>query len=587
MFFTELHSLAMRADVPYKWRSGLALAIAFWSVVLGWAQLAQAQSTESPRVMQIIAPAKSLAVPSVLTSFNIPLNGVLEPDALWQQNQAASHPVNPKGLWSVGVEQRTASKFSISAQAEHMYTLEFPLARLDLVDVFWRESGKPWNHAQAGDTVALSKWPVVGQYPTFVLHFESLPGTMDVLVVMQNAGFAQVAAILSADRESREHRLLQANTAGLMIGASAMVLLVCLLMAAVYRSRSTAYLLAYSATVTLGAMVINGYGAVWFTPEWPVFNDAIKPFASTLICIATLTACMASLERSTVGNGARLVSWATVVLLLGYAAAQVSLLAPAWRLPGGVASATLATAVSAGLSMNSWRRGDSFAPWVLFAAICLALSAVVVARGFVLVRGVDLFATLTTVFLLTSILALRHVLILRERHGRAVLGRAEINRYRDPLTALLSYEGFEQAVENLSVRQHSGGGVAHVLYFSLLELDSFKAEDGYLVWQRDLVRFAAVLHKALGEGWHIGRLSNSKFGAVRLDEHRKLLTEPLLTLVLSSCSRKIDTQGWVDRVGLRMAGVSTPLTSSGLKESLSILEQSVRDLPPGKRIALL
>jgi two-component system, sensor histidine kinase LadS len=554
---------------------------------VGWAPLAQAQSTELPQVLQIQAPAQSLVVPTVLASFDIPLRGVLEPDALWQQRQPVSHPLNPKGLWRVNAAQRTVSKFKISAQTEHIYTLEFPLARLDLVDVFWREPGKPWSHAQAGDTVALSNWPVPGQYPTFLLRLESLPGTLDVLVVMQNAGFAEVAAILSADRASREHRLLQANTAGLMIGASAMVLLVCLLMAVVYRRMSTAYLLAYSAAVTLGAVVINGYGAIWFTPEWPRFNDSVKPFAATLIFTSMLCACMAALDRSTVGKWARLLSLATVVLLLGYGAAQVGMLSPFWRLPGSVVCATLATVVAVGLSINSWRRGDKFAPWVLFAAILLAVSAVVVARGFVLVAGVDLFATLTTALLLASVLALRHVLILRERYGRAVLGRAEINRYRDPLTALLSYEGFERAVENLSVRQHSGGGVAHLLYFSLLELDSFRAEDGYLVWQRDLVRFAAVLQKALGEGWHIARLSNSKFGAVRLDEHRKLRTEPLLTLVLSSCSRKIDTQGWVDRVGLRMAGVSTPLTSTGLKESLGILEQSVRNLPAGKRIALL
>ena len=468
---------------------------------MGWAQPALAQSTEPPQVMQIQVPANSLAVPSVLGSFNIPLHGVLQPDALWQQRHAISHPLSPKGLWRVDAEQRTVSKFKISAQTEHTYTLEFPLARLDLVDVFWREPGKPWSHAQAGDTVALSKWPVPGQYPTFLLRFESLPGTLDVLVVMQNAGFAEVAAVLSADRASREHRLLQANTAGLMIGASAMVLLVCLLMVAVYRNMNTAYLLAHSAAVTLGAVVINGYGAIWFTPEWPRFNDFVKPFAATLICATTLCACVAALERSTVGKWARLLSLVSVLLLLGYALAQVSILSPAWRLAGGTTCATLATAVTAGVSINSWRRGDNFAPWVLLAAICLALSAVVVARGFVLVRGVDLFATLTTVFLLASILALRHVLILRERYGRAVIGRAATNRYRDPLTALLSYEGFEQAVENLSVRQHSGGGVAHVLYFSLLELDSFRAEDGYVVWQRDLVRFAAVLQKECREKW--------------------------------------------------------------------------------------
>ncbi len=162
-----------------------------------------------------------------------------------------------------------------------------------------------------------------------------------------------------------------------------------------------------------------------------------------------------------------------------------------------------------------------------------------------------------------------------------------MTRFRDPLTALLSYEGFERAVENLAVHQHSGAGDAHLLYFSLTNLDNFRNEDGYLVWQRDLVRFAAVLQKSLGRGWHIARLSNSRFGAVRLDDHEVTQTEPLLTLVLSSCSRKIDTQGWADRVGLRMASVRALLTGSGLQDSLRTLEQSVRDLEAGKRIALL
>ncbi len=587
MCFTPSYRCAVPKDgLCSAWlRIGRWLAIVI--LAMGWAKLAQAQNVVEPKVVQIKAPAKSLVLPTLVGTFSLPLAGDLEPETLWQQNLPIAQPAGPRGVWSVDAKQRSASKFTISAQTEHIYTLEFPLVRLDKVDVFWRSPGGPWSHGRAGDTLALSQWPVVGQYPTFVLHFDSVPGTIDVLVVMQNMGFAEVATVITADRESREHRLLQANAAGLMIGASAMVLLVCLLMCVVYRTAGTVYLLAYCIAVTLGAVLINGYGAIWFTPEWPSFNDNSKPFAATLISTTMLCACLATLNRNSVGGLARLVALMTVVALLAQGIAQVTLLSPTWRLAGGVAGAVAVIVTGVGLGLNSWRRGDRLAAWVLLAVVLFALSAIVIARGFVVVRGVDLYSTLTTVFLLASILALRHAQILRERYGRAVLGRAEINRYRDPLTALLSYEGFEQAVENLSVRQHSGGGVAHVLYFSLLELDSFRAEDGYLAWQRDLVRFAAVLHKALGEGWHIGRLSNSKFGAVRLDEHRKLLTEPLLTLVLSSCARKIDTQGWVDRVGLRMAGVSTPLTSSGLKESLGILEQSVRNLPPGKRIALL
>jgi GGDEF domain-containing protein len=557
------------------------------TLLMGWASLALAQNMAMPQAAQIAAPAKSLLLPTVIGTFSLPLTGDLEPETIWQKNLPITQAASAGGVWSLDAKQRTAAKFTISAQTEHIYTLEFPLVRLDRVDVFWRSPGGPWSHGRAGDTLALSQWPVVGQYPTFVLLFDRVPSTIDVLVVMQNNGFAEVAAVVSADRESRERRLLQANAAGLMIGASAMVLLVCLLMCVVYRSAGTIYLLAYCMAVTSGAVLINGYGAIWFTPEWPSFNDNSKPLAATLMSTTMLCACLSTLNRDTAGGLTRLLAMLTVIALLVHAIAQVTLLSPTWRLAGGVAGAVTVTLLGLGASINSWRRGDRLAPWVLVAVILFAMSAVVVARGFVLIRGVDLFATLTTVFLLGSILALRHAQILRERYGRAVLGRAEINRYRDPLTALLSYEGFERAVENLSVRQHSGGGVAHVLYFSLLELDNFRAEDGYLVWQRDLVRFAAVLQKSLGEGWHIARLSNSKFGAVRLDDHRKLRTEPLLTLVLSSCTRKIDTQGWVDRVGLRMAGVSTPLTTTGLQESLRVLEHTLQGLPAGKRIAIL
>jgi hypothetical protein len=36
-----------------------------------------------------------------------------------------------------------------------------------------------------------------------------------------------------------------------------------------------------------------------------------------------------------------------------------------------------------------------------------------------------------------------------------------------------------------------------------------------------------------------------------------------------------------------MTGTTTPLTTTGLQEILRVLEQTIRNLPPGKRIALL
>lgn len=560
---------------------------AFLSAGAGFLAMAHAQAVSNAPPAQITAPAKSLMLPEQLGAFNLPLSTPLDPQTLWDQTYAIAKPANATGLWSVADGQRTAAKFTLSAQTEQVYALEIPLSRMDLVDVFWRSPGQAWSHAQAGDTVALSRWPIVGQYPTFMLHFSSLPQSMDVLVVMKNAGFAETTVVLSADRASSERRLIQANASGLMIGACATVMVICLLLCLLYRTQAGFYLLAYSFAVTMGSIVLNGYGAIWFTPEWPQLNDSIKPFTATLICTSMLFACKAALDKSVFGRNWQIAVHALGIILIAYALAQLTVLPSVWRLIGGAGGGILVALTGLGMCWSSWRRGDRYALWVALAVLLFSMSVWVVSRGFILVRGIGLFSALTNLFLIASVLVLRHVLALRERYGRAVLGRAVLTEYRDPLTALLSYDGFERAVDTLAVRQHSGGGVANVLYFSLLHLDNFRQEDGYIIWQRDLVRFAAVLQKVLGNEWQIARLSNSKFGAVRLADQRNQATEPLLTLVLTSCSRKIDTQGWIDRVGLRMASVCTPLTSSGLQGSLRLLDQSVRDLEPGKRIALL
>jgi hypothetical protein len=267
---------------------GVVLLATVWFITLGWSTPIYAQSAVDLQVTQIIAPAKSLAMPTAVAAFHLPLTDALDPDTLWSKAYPQAQAPNPQGLWMLVDNQRTAAKFTLSSENDHIYTLEFPLTRLDLVDVFWRAPGKPWDHARGGDTIRLSDWPVVGQYPTFVLHFESLPSAIDVLVVMQNAGFAQTAVILNVDRESRERRLMQANASGFVIGASAMALLVSLLLCVVYRSAGSVYLLVYSLAVTLGAIVLNGYGAIWFTPNWPRFNDSIKPMAATLTRISSL-----------------------------------------------------------------------------------------------------------------------------------------------------------------------------------------------------------------------------------------------------------------------------------------------------------
>ncbi len=549
--------------------------------------LGLAHSAAWAQISMVSAPHRSLALPTVVSAFALPLGQAFDPDVVWQTTYPITQPANTEGRFSVSLGQLTVAKFTLTSSAEHIAALEVPMVRMDLVEVFWRAPGQPWQRAKAGDTVPLSGWPVVAQFPTFVLNMDSLSNGIDVILVMQNAGSATTRVNLHSDRESSERRLLQASGAGLLIGASAMVLLITLLRFAVHRQRASACLLLYCTTITAAIAMLSGYSAIWFTPDSPSINDSGKPFIASVTSAAVLMACIAALDRQTLGVVWRRAAYVLALFILGYSVVQAVLLSPTWRLTGTVAGGLAATTLVIVASAIAGHNGDRYARWVMAAMVLFAASAAVVARGYAQVAHIDVFGLAIAVLLIASSLILRHVLISRERFGRDVLARAKTNRLRDPLTALLSYEGFEREVEKLNLRQTSEGGIAHVLYFSLTELDNFKHQDGYVVWQRDMVRFAAVLQRVLGEGWHIARLSNSKFGAVRLSDQQTVSSEPLLTLILSHCARKIDTYGWVDRVGLRMADVCTPLTSSGLQESLRLLEDSVQALEYGKRIARL
>lgn len=564
----------------FKFGFYLVLTCGFWLIT-------SLQGSLWAQTSLVPAPARSLALPTVASAFELPLKSALDPELIWQTTYPITQPANAEGRFSVSAGQRTAVKFTLTDATEPVFTLEVPLVRMDLVQVFWRESGQPWREAKAGDTVALSKWPVTGQFPAFVTYLGSPPGVVDVIMVMQNDGAASTPLNLQSDRESRERRLWQASIAGLLIGASAMVLVINVLLFALYRHRAAAYLVAYCAAVTLGIAVLSGYFAIWFTSDFPHFNDAGKPLIASILSASLLSAGVAALDRQAIHVAWRRASLAAALLILGYGVLQFLVLPHGLRLIGGVASGLVSVTVVLMASVTAWYRGDRYALWVFLATGLFVASIAVVARGYVEIAQVDIYAASMAVLLISSSLVLRYVLVARERFGRAVLSRDRINRYRDPLTALLDYEGFEREVENLSLRQTSEGGVAHVLYFSLTELDNFKSEDGYIVWQRDMVRFAVVLQRVLGEGWHIARLSNSKFAALRLSDQQQVSSEPLLTLVLSHCARKIDTYGWVDRVGLRMAGVHTPLTVSGLQDSMRLMEESVIALEHGKRIALL
>jgi GGDEF domain-containing protein len=531
-----------------------------------------------------LTPAGSgINLPNQMRAFTVPLKQALDADALWAQDPAPVVAPDLRGRWPVHPGQHLVAKLRLSAPHAQTYVLEVPLARIDRVEVFWREADKPWSRAQAGDLVPLSQWPISGQFASFPLLFNHAP--IDVMVVLSNIGPVSVPVWLMPDIKHRELNLLQANLDGMLIGAARMVILVCFFLALIYRKRAAWMLVAYSVTISLTLQINNGFLAAWYTPDWMMFNDLSKHFSVVLLSAMLPQLVISGLDPSTLSRTEKMVGIVVLVVGLIYAILQAALFPYAWRAWGIVIWVACVECIALWLWWRSARQGGNYIAWV-GAGILLFLGAnVSYTRTLGGQIGLDYYTTLTAALLMGTCLLLMQVLVFRERSGRDVLGRAKVNVNRDPLTALLSLNGFERSYDQHLLRQKAMAGHGYMLYFALPDLDESKVSDGYVQWQRDLVSFAAVLQRVLGQTWHIARLDQDKFGAICISKLKPEQIKLVVTQILSQATRKMDSTSWVDKVDLRIVLTERDFASVNLMDLLREMDAAVHLMPEGKRIA--
>ena len=201
--------------------------------------------------------------------------------------------------------------------------------------------------------------------------------------------------------------------------------------------------------------------------------------------------------------------------------------------------------------------------------------------------GLDLRAAFVGIQLYAALLFFRQAQISRERYGRDVLGRAAVSAHRDPLTALLSYTGFELAFEEALLRQDAGARASSIMLFLLPGLEKSGADHGFVVTERALVRFAAALQGALGNAWSIARLSKTRFACVSTLPYDKEQLNMHATQVLARCARLSQPLAPLADFDMRIACLHGRLEHDGLKRILLEMEQAALGVSNGKRIVFL
>lgn len=541
-------------------------------------------------VCQAAVPSYALApdmgrinLPEHMSAVAFPLTQAVEPDALWQGDAGTAVQTAPQ--WQASAGKLLVGRLTLTGgNGRDVYVVHVPAAWLDEVQVWQRPQGGTWRSARAGDLVPLSQWPFAGQSPAFTLTPGELP--LDLMVVIANNSYARAPAWLRSDPDFRENQVRQVNLSGLIMGLGLMVVVVTLI-SAMFSGRRASWLLAgVSAWVMLTIMCINGFMAVWFTPEWPAFNDASKHFSGVMLVSLIVALTAESLDQRFLSRPERLLKLVVPLGGLAYVIVQMLWLPGAWRPPGALLWTLIVFACCMVLCGLSALRGGRYVRWIVAAVTCFGLGVTLVYTPFDFVGGLDLRAAAVGTLFFASMLLYHQALFVRERYGRDVLGRAAVAASRDPLTALLSFQGFQQVYDQVLLRQGAGRGQASVLLFLLPGLEQSGIDHGFVLTERIVVRFAASLQSLFGDAWSIGRLNKTRFACIRMSAGDDDVLA-LATQVLANVARFADTLGPAAELDLRIACTQRRLGNAGLKALLVELDSAASNVMPPKRIVMV
>lgn len=539
-----------------------------------WAAVPQMQLSHAQAERTLVG-AMSVAV--------VPLDQPPDPDLFWQL-PARDTAAWPSGRWLLGPGERVVGRIVLQAGRERdVYVVQVPVSRVDHVQVWYREPGKPWRSAEAGDQVPLSRWPFVGQFPSFALGMSEEP--LELIVTAANDAPLAAPVLIKTHATYLKGRLMQSNLSGLILGLGLMAAVVCVVAAATLRRRASWVLAGYAGWVFVVVLLVSGYGAVWFTPEWPSFNDRSKHVAAVVLAGLLVAVVAEVLDGLEVWPALRWLGWGMLGIGLVYGLAQALVLPGAWRPLGAILWAAACVLVSWALCLFSHWRGGRYVGLTASAVACTAAAFGLRYVDASLVSGLDLVSFASATLLFASVLMLRHALFARERYGRDVLGRAAISANRDPLTALLSFSGLQLAYEEALLRQQAGRGSLAVMLFALPRVEQCGLDHGFVLTERGLVRFAAALHQVLGNGWRIGRLSKGRFAAVTTECADEKAVVQTATRVLTRCTRLNDPLSPVTDFDLRIvcALLAGP---QPFGDVLRELEEAGQEMESSKRITV-
>ncbi|HSI52711.1 MAG: 7TM diverse intracellular signaling domain-containing protein [Ramlibacter sp.] len=408
----------------------------------------------------------------------------------WAVRQpGASYDVEGSALWF---------QFDAVSDGTHRWFLQVGSSGIDRVQMFYRGANGRWVEQEAGDTKAVSHWPLPGRFPTFELSTETgKPVRYWVRIEHARVDFASAIVIhaqgnLLAERE-REQFLL-----GAYFGLAALIAFVALANAIGYRDRNFAIYAIYVIALAAGQLAYLGVGAQHVWDEWLKWNEISTFLLPGISAAAALWFCRTVTEPARYSRALDLTVWAVIAALLS-AMAMDTVLQTRGSFKLALALMSIALVVVVILIAVVWTKGeDPYIRWIALGFLPVLVMAVFpVARGLNLIPNSILTRYGLSIGAALEMPILFYALSLRGARRREADVRTSALAHNDPLTGLAHNRTLLQRLDSAIVRARNLRHPCALLVVRISNYNAIVAEFGRDTADRAMVVAASLLRRAI------------------------------------------------------------------------------------------
>ena len=402
-------------------------------------------------------------------------------------------------------------RFSATNQLDQQgLRLILPMATVDEAILFNRSASGQWVKQSGGDTLAISSWAQPGRYPSFVMSDDRQRSVEYLLQVRHERGLYSTLPRMvneSAFITSRQNEHL---VLGMYFGLAALVVILALSRALVYRDLGFASYAVYVALLALTIATVSGIAGLYLWPEWP-FSTVISPVLSSLTAVA------ADWFIRVVTRPKRFSRWLDRALL------AMMFISP-W---GGLLTIVQPsgwgyTVYSALILLNTfvmfcaivgalWQR-DHDSRWVALGFLPIVIAILLpLLRNFGLIPAGPLTELAIPVASAMEVVILFYGLHRRVSQRRSVATRVTRLLQIDPLTGVDTHQALMSNLGSvLKVSQRNRQPVALLLIY-LANFDALEAQSGRESAERALVLAASCIRGAINPGDVLARVDVAQF----------------------------------------------------------------------------